>query len=344
MQNKISQNGPLLSSDGSLAKVGWSPHPVWDCNLEDAQIYAFKPLQSMRVKRWDYYAVFTPTRFFSATIANLGYAGSVFVYTLDFSTGDLHEEELVIPLGKGISLPRNCTEGEASFTGKGVTLKFSTHNGSRSLFVDWPGFDGGRGIKAEISLTRPTGDESMNLVIPMPRKRFYLNSKINCQPASGYIQYGNNREELLPENTLGLLDWGRGIWEYSSFWNWASASGFQPDGSRVGLNFGRGFGDTSTATENAVILDGKIHKLDQVPFEYDATDYMQPWRFRDSENRLDLVFTPFKDRTAHTNLGIIFSEVHQIFGRYNGTVILDNGDRLEIRDLVGFAEEHHARW
>ena len=126
--------------------------------------------------------------------------------------------------------------------------------------------------------------------------------------------------------------------------NWASASGFLPNGCSIGLNLGSGFGDTSAATENAVIIDGQIHKLEQVPFVYDAKDYMQPWTFRDNQNRLDLTFTPFKDRTARTNLGIIFSEVHQMFGRYDGHAILDNGKRLEIHDLIGFADEHHARW
>jgi hypothetical protein len=33
-----------------------------------------------------------------------------------------------------------------------------------------------------------------------------------------------------------------------------------------------------------------------------------------------------------------------MFGRYSGRVILDDGSILEIRDLIGFAEEHHARW
>ena len=55
-------------------------------------------MQFLRLKRWDYYAVFTPQRFFSATIADLGYAGNIFVYTLDFATNELHEEGLVIPL------------------------------------------------------------------------------------------------------------------------------------------------------------------------------------------------------------------------------------------------------
>ncbi len=344
MQKEITEKGPLLTPNGELANVGWSPHPILDCNLENANFYSLKSLQFMRVKRWDYYAVFTPRRFFSATIADLGYAGNIFVYTMDFATGELHEEGLVIPLGKGIELPRNNTEGVTSFSGKGVTLTFTVKDGKRNLLVDWESFHDGRGIQAKIDLSQPDGHESMNLVIPIPPKRFYFNTKINCLPASGYIQYGDLREELHPDEALGALDWGRGVWEYSSFWNWASASGFLPDGRSIGLNLGCGFGDISAATENAVIVDGKIHKLEQVPYLYDSNDYMKPWVFRDNQNRLDLTFTPFKDRTARTNLGIIFSEVHQLFGRYNGHVILDNGDRLEIRDLIGFAEEHNARW
>ena len=71
---------------------------------------------------------------------------------------------------------------------------------------------------------------------------------------------------------------------------------------------------------------------------------MKPWKFSDAEDRLDLTFTPFKERLAQTNLGIIFSEVHQMFGRYNGKAVADDGEVIQIKDLIGFSEEHHARW
>ena len=71
---------------------------------------------------------------------------------------------------------------------------------------------------------------------------------------------------------------------------------------------------------------------------------MKPWKFTDTENRLDLIFTPFKDRLAQTNLGIITSKVHQMFGRYNGFAVIDEGEKIQITDLIGFAEEHHAKW
>ena len=134
------------------------------------------------------------------------------------------------------------------------------------------------------------------------------------------------------------------MWAYQSFWNWASASGFLPDGRTVGLNLGCGFGDTSAATEDCLVLDGRIHKLDRVGFDYDASDYMKPWKFRDDQGRLSLDFTPFTERVAQTDLKVIFSEVHQMFGRYNGQVVTDDGEEIQIDNLIGFAEEHHARW
>ncbi len=344
MQTELTQPGKLLRPDGQLSQVGWSRQPLLDCNLEDARFYTLRPFQHFRIKRWDYYAVFTPSRFFSATIADLGYAGNIFFYTMDFETGVLHEEGLVIPLGKGVELPRNSTEGDSRFKNEKASLAFSLHADQRHLSISWPGFHEGRGIHAEITLACPKGNESMNIVIPIGRKRFYYNRKINCLPASGLVKYGDSTEVLNPKNCAGSLDWGRGVWEYQSYWNWASASGFLPDGRTIGLNLGCGFGDLSKAGENALILENRIHKLDQVKFDYISGDYMKPWKFTDTEGRLDLVFIPFKDRTARTNLGIITSEVHQMFGRYNGRAVTGDGIVVQIKDLVGFAEEHHARW
>lgn len=346
MQTEILQSGPLLTSSGGLAQVGWSRQPVLECNLEKAAFYPFylRPFQRFRIKRWDYYAVFTPQRFFSATIADLGYAGNIFVYTVDFSSGELHEEGLVIPLGRGIRLPRNSYEGDATFEGKGVRLSFHLEPGLRQVFVDWPAFHDGRGIRADVRLHCLPDHESMTIVIPIEQKRFYYNRKINCMPAEGELRYGRIHEALEARHTLGSLDWGRGVWAYRSFWNWASASGYLPDGRAVGLNLGCGFGDTSAATEDCLILNGRIHKLEQVKFGYEAGNYMKPWRFTDAEGRLALDFVPFTERVARTDLKIITSEVHQMFGRYSGQVTADDGEVMHIKDLIGFAEEHQASW
>ena len=346
MQREINTSGPLLDSSGRLIQVGWSRGQFLDCNLENVAFYPrlLQPFQRFRIKRWDYYAIFTPQRFFSATIADLGYAGNIFVYTLDFATGKLHEEGLVIPLAKGIDLPRNSNEGESLFEDGRARLSFQTGVDQRHVLVAWPSFHDGRGIQADIRLSCPPDHESMTIVIPIEQKRFYYNRKVNCLPAEGYLDYGEVHEVLDPRECLGSLDWGRGVWAYRSFWNWASASGFLPDGRTIGLNLGSGFGDTSAATEDCLILSGRVHKLGGVKFVYYSGDYTKTWKFEDTDGRLVLNFQPFAERVARTNLGVVFSEVHQMFGRYSGSVITDEGETIQIKDLVGFAEEHHARW
>lgn len=343
-QHEITAASPLLDNQGRLTQVGWARGPLLDCNLEQAAFYArpLRFLQGLRLKRWDYYGITTPERFFSVTLADLGYAGQAFVYTVDFAARRHHEETLTIRPG-AVTLPRNSTGGTSRFANDKVQLTFDVAPDERRLSVAWADF-GGQPLSAEITLQTPPAHESTVVVIPIKGRRFYYNRKMNCLPAAGWLQIGGQREEIRPDTCLGNLDWGRGVWEYRSFWVWASASGFLGDGRTVGLNLGFGFGDTSAATENTLILGGRVHKLGQVDFTYNNQDFQQPWRMVAPDGRLDLTFTPFLERVAKTDLLLIRSEVHQLFGRYAGTAVTDEGETVQIEGVVGFAEEHHARW
>ncbi len=344
MQHELTEPSPLLDGTGRLIQPGWARQPLLDCNLENASFYTVKPLQFFRIKQWDYYAVFTPTHFFSATVADIGYVGNVFVYVIDFQTKWYHEESILIPLAKGVNLPRNSTEGDVLFDNGKLRIEFLLDGNARRIQVDWPGFNQGQGVSSDITLTCPPDHESVVMVTPIGDKRFYYNRKINCMPAKGWFTVGDQRQVADPKNSLGGLDWGRGVWDYKSFWLWASLSAYLPDGRTIGLNMGEGFGDLSRATENCFILDGRVHKLERIPFQYDPTDFMKPWKFVSSDGRLDLEFVPFLERTAKSNVLLIDSEVHQMFGRYSGMVVTDEGETITINDLIGFAEEHHARW
>ncbi len=341
-QQKITSSGPLLDADGNLTQVGWATQPLLDCNLENTRSHL--PFwQPMRLKQWDYYGITTPTHFFSFTVSDVGYIGSIFAYVVDFEGKKMQEATLTVPLAKGVSLPRNSTAGVSKFSNDQVKLHFEVHGQKRHLSACWQNFNG-TDLKAEVDFLVAPEHDSMTIVIPIKGKRFYYNRKINCMPASGIVEYAGQTYSIEPKTCLGNLDWGRGVWEYNSFWVWASASGFLPGGHTVGLNMGFGFGDTSKATENAVIIDGRLHKFGQVDFAYTSGDFMKPWRMTSPDGRVNLTFTPFLERVAKTDLKVLGSEVHQMFGRYNGCVVTDAGEEVQIVDLIGFAEEHHAKW
>jgi hypothetical protein len=60
--------------------------------------------------------------------------------------------------------------------------------------------------------------------------------------------------------------------------------------------------------------------------------------------RVDLTFTPFFERVAKTDVLIIRSEVHQMIGKFNGRLKIDDGEEILIDNAIGWAEDHHARW
>ncbi len=93
-QHRITTPGPLLNPNGSLAQAGWCPQPLLDCNLEAARSEGTPRFwQPMRIKRWDYYGITTPTHFFSFTVSHVGYLASIFAYVLEFEYRQIHRKD-----------------------------------------------------------------------------------------------------------------------------------------------------------------------------------------------------------------------------------------------------------
>ena len=106
------------------------------------------------------------------------------------------------------------------------------------------------------------------------------------------------------------------------------------------------FRDGTGMTENGLCIDGRLHKLsEELVFTYDRRDFMVPWRIRTPvSERLDLTFTPFFEKAPKLNLLVLATDLHVCFGHFDGHVVTDEGERIEVRHLIGWAEEHRARW
>ncbi|MFD0431194.1 DUF2804 domain-containing protein [Streptomyces zhihengii] len=59
---------------------------------------------------------------------------------------------------------------------------------------------------------------------------------------------------------------------------------------------------------------------------------------------VDLVFTPFHNRSTRTEAVLIANRTDQCFGHWSGTVRTDDGERIAVDGLLGWAEDVHMRW
>ncbi len=343
MQYEITERIPLLDENGNLTQAGYAKKllPVYDPKKVKGGF--------ARLKEWDYYYVGNRDFGVALTIADNSYMGLDSISFLEFGEEPWQITKSpmrIFPMGK-TGLPTSSERGITQITGKDYQMMFVADKGVRKLTAHMEKFKGEDAIDIDLTLT-DAPEESMVICTPFEKKaHFYYNQKINCMRAKGVVKIGSKVYKFKRDSAFGVLDWGRGVWTYHNTWYWGSASGLC-DGVDFGFNIGYGFGDTSAASKNMLFYAGKAHKLSQVTFHIPKKegkeDYMKPWKFTSDDGRFEMDFLPIINRSAPTDFKVLKSDQNQVFGLFTGTAVLDDGTKLEIKDLLGFAERVENKW
>jgi hypothetical protein len=325
----------LCGSDGHLNRqaVGWSRRPLHTCNL---------PPSLARKKKWNYWAITSNDLLFSATIADLDRLQLGGVYIFDRRT-HRHIDKAVVRPANTIAMPETVS-GDMIIEHPAMRVALTDEDSGTRIRVEAGDF-GGLPLEADIHIERPAAHETLNVVIPWSDVQFQFTSKQNTLPASGFVQLDDERHEFAAP-AFGCLDYGRGVWPEHTVWNWGAASGVQ-GGRTVGLNLGGQWTDGTGMTENGICVDGRLTKISEdLIFGYDRAVMMKPWRVRTAAtDRIDLRFEPEFERASESGKRDgYFTNAHQMFGRYSGYVTPHGGEPVELHDLVGWIEEHEARW
>ena len=343
MQNEIINGGKLLDKKGDLIERGYARSLIKDYSSKDVKA------SHWRLKEWDYYLVYNKEYAVALTFDDNYYMGLNSASIIDLVNG---KEKTVSPirfLTKGKrNLPPSSKTGDIHYKDKENEVHFVFTPEGRELHFILHNYHEGKTFEAKLLLTEEPS-ESMVILTPFEKKKhFYYNQKIVGFKIEGYFKVGDYTYEFNKEDTRGILDWGRGVWTYRNTWYWGSGAG-TVDGHEVGFNIGYGFGDTSAASENAIFYDGKLHKLEEVTFNIPQDEkgnylYTNDWTFTSSDKRFEMKFKPIIDRASNTDVGLIASDQHQVFGYFTGTMILDDGTKVEIKDFIGFAERVTNKW
>ena len=341
MEEKVLSQGFLLNEDGNLTEAGYATSLVKEYSRKHIKA------SSLRIKEWDYYYVGNDHFGVALTIADNSYMGLGSVSIFDFDKKFWKTKSIMTLMPKGkTNLPESSNVGDVSFNSKRLKISFLNNGSVRRLICTFKKFYKKNDFTCDIILKDDNLD-SMVIATPFHKpKHFYYNQKINCQRAFGSAQLGKMQLDFNQNDAFGVLDWGRGVWTYKNTWYWSSLSG-QVNGVKIGFNFGYGFGDTSKASENMIFFDGRAYKVDQVVFEIPKTknkyEYLKTWKIVSNDHKVNLNFEPIFDRNDNTDIIFIKSLQHQVFGRFSGTLMIDDMT-IEIKNMVGFAERVTNYW
>jgi hypothetical protein len=195
------------------------------------------------------------------------------------------------------------------------------------------------------------GLENITTVFPFEGDdtKYFLTTKQMCMPARGKFTVGDYTYEFGGEQSFCTMDWGRVNTPHKMVWYWGSGNQFITDanGDRhlIGFEITWAIGDESNATETCIFYDGKVHKFGAVDVEKFPKDrFMEEWKFISEDGRFNMTMKPTLDNHSDVDFKIGRMNCHQVFGVWNGDLTLDDGTKIEIKDLFTFCEYVENRW
>ena len=341
-QTEYTGPAPLLAEDGTLLAKGWARHNVFDYDRSRVK-------HVMRRKEWDFYQISDGRHMVQLSFANISLGGYASLVLVDLREGKTLLSSMAAFAGgkdRYVLPKRGDAPNDVRFRIGGAVFETHTGVGTRTLR-----FKNGE-YSCEFSMEILPGLENITTVLPFRGRpdRYFMTTKQNCMPCSGVVRKGAQSWEFSKEDCFCVLDWGRVCTPYRLVWYWGNGSGRIRDAQGkehlFGFELTWGIGDESNATETCLFYDGKAHKIGPVDVEsFPKPDaYMKDWRFVSSDGRFRLTMKPFYDHHSDLNVGVMRMHSHQVHGLWSGTVTLDDGTVLQIRDFYAFIEYVENRW
>lgn len=346
-QTEYTKPTPLLNADGTLNAKGWARHNVFEYDRS-----LVKKERLISKKEWDYYTVTDGKKQLLVSFANVGIGGFMGLRLIDLETGEVHADGMTIFAGGNKVLPLNKVDVPGRFTARVGKTQFDFNTMATKRTVWFKMEHKGKNLECDLTMDIPEGLENITTVIPFKNDntKFFMTTKQNCMPTEGVFRFGDYTYEFTKDKSFCSLDWGKVNTPRELVWYWGSAATYLTDAEGkqhiFGFEITWAIGDESHATETCLFYDGKVHKIGAVDVEkFPKGRFMEEWKIISEDGRFNLTMTPTKNNVSLMNLGPVAKmDCNQIYGFWNGDVTLDDGTKLEIKDLFAFCEYVENRW
>lgn len=345
LQREYMEETPLLNADGTLNAKGWARRNVftYDRSLVKHSLISRK--------EWDFYTITDGCVQLLISFANIGIGGYVGCKLTDLKKGEIICDAVSYFVGGNRFVPPSKGDVPGRFKNKigSAEFDFFTRKNSRELRFRRPYKK--TTVECNITMDIPEGMENITTVLPFKEDntKYFMTTKQACMPTAGFIRYGDFVYKFNKQTAFCAMDWGRVNTVHEMVWYWGSASTRLSDEEGkehlFGFEITWAIGDESNATETCLFYDGKVHKFGAVDVkEFPKDRFMEEWTFISEDGRFNMTLTPEFDNHSDVDFKVGRMNCHQIYGNYNGTVTLDNGKVLQIKDMYGFCEYVENRW
>ena len=344
-QTEYTEKTPLLDSDGRLLAKGWARKNVFEYNRD----YVKKGIISR--KEWDFYTIYDDDYQVLISFANINIGGYVAAKLVNLRTGDVLCDSISYFAGADKHVSHSIPDAPSRFKDKIGKSEFDFHTKEAERTLRYKGVYKGEKVEVSANMEIKEGLESITTVFPFDgdETKYFMTTKQMCMPCDVKFVYGDHVYKLSKENAFCSLDWVRVNTVHEMVWYWGSGSQYVTDekGEKhlFGFEITWAIGNESNATETCIFYDGKVHKFGAVDVEkFPKNRFLAPWKFISEDGRFNMTMNPTLDNHSDVDFKVGRMNCHQVYGIWNGDVTLDDGTKIEIKDLFTFCEYVENRW
>lgn len=344
MHREITRPSMLLDKNGELIQKGYATTPLLQYSRNSVK-------NKHRLKEWDYYLIYNKEHALGLTVGQWQNLLLVRVSIVNLQDNKIINKNTIRLVPGKFHLPQDSRKGNIVYKDKLIRLSLRNEGNIRILLLKKYNIKKEPDMEISIVLYNEPKDSAVTAVpLSEDGKHFCYSRKIIGMRASGYVRYKNNNYGFTPTDSFAVANWSRGVWPYKTSWYWCAAAG-KIHGKIFGFNLGYCSGDISNSAENMLFYNGTASKLDDVTFHIPKNarndfDFLKPWTITSSDCRIDMVFVPVCENVFVFPVFPfpLSAERHQVFGKFTGRAILDDGTVIYLKEILGFAEKVEYRW
>lgn len=327
----------LIDTNGQIC-FGFYPAPIDNLNYMDFRLQTAMGLtvpavfKKLLFNQFNFIGISGPDLIIGMAIVDLKYVTNGFLYVYDRRSNILTETGRVAFPSEKASIDSTPETPDSAFCHKKLSIRLK--NGIIQASMENINID----VRLNLQQTSP-----LRLCSKSGYNGWTYTQKTSPICLTGHISIGNRKIRLSSPQYMGLMDWTGGFMRRHTFWNWAATACTLPDGRPFGLNLSCGVNETSF-TENAFWINGTMTKINLVNFIFDSKNLHKAWHILSNDKKVDLRFYPETHRSEKLNAWLIKSRFTQLLGVFEGVVITDDGERIELHQCPGWVEDHYSKW
>lgn len=298
-----------------------------------------KLAKRLKYNQFQFIGLTSPELIVGIAIVDLKFASNCFVYAYQPSTEKFEEFSFIQLFSRNTQMSAKPNEGSAVFS-KGnnkVTINATRTPRLRAVNVELAS-----GFKIDAIIDETANYNPLAMCARAGYTGWVFTQKATALVCNGSVNWGEDEFDLEKIGALASVDWSAGYMRRETSWNWGSLSCKLNDGRRLGFNLAAGVNETGF-TENALWIDGDLHKVDMVDFRFDRYHPDHAWALRSNDGKIHLSFEPAGQRKEKKNMVVAASNFTQHFGRFYGDIKI-NDEVIHLDGVWGFTEDHYAKW